>query len=59
MVGDGMNDGVSTVILPVERIGVGYSFRWKRNVEKRDGCGVLVENKQGLFQNKKQVVFWT
>ncbi len=30
-----------SVVFPVKRIGIGYSFRWKRNVEKRDGGDVL------------------
>lgn len=51
VISNGVDDGIATVILPVERIGIGYSFRWKRNVEKRDGCGVL----RSLYISRKQV----
>ena len=33
-------DLLGSVVLPVE---TGYSFRWKRDMEKRDGCGVINE----------------
>ena len=51
VIGDCVDDRVDTVVFPVKRIGIGYSFRWKRNVEKRDGCGVL----RSLYISRKQV----
>lgn len=49
--GNGMYNRVAAVIFPVVGIGIGYSFRWKRNVEKRDGCGIL----KNLYIRRKQV----
>ena len=46
VISDGVDDGVAAVVFPVERVGVGYSFRWKRNVEKRDTGGVLRDKSQ-------------
>ena len=51
MIGDCVDDGITAVVFPVKGIGIGYSFRWKRNVEKRDGCGVL----RSLYISRKQV----
>lgn len=47
-----------SVVLPVKRIGIGYSFRWKRDMEKRDGCGVLNETSMdGNIRNKNRWYF--
>ena len=43
------------VVLPVEAVGIGYSFRWKRDMEKRDGCGILNETSMdGNIRNKNR-----
>ena len=48
-------DLLSGVVLPVETVGIGYSFRWKRDMEKRDGCGILNETSMdGNIRNKNR-----
>ena len=43
------------VVLPVRAVDIGYSFRWKRDMEKRDGCGVLNETSMdGNIRNKNR-----
>ena len=44
-----------SVVFPVKRIEIGYSFRWKRDMEKRDGCGILNETSMdGNIRNKNR-----
>ena len=43
------------VVLPVRAVDIGYCFRWKRDMEKRDGCGVLNETSMdGNIRNKNR-----
>ena len=50
-----VTDLVGSVVLPVEAVGIGYSFRWKRDMEKRDGCGILNETSMdGNIRNKNR-----
>ncbi len=50
-------DLLSGVVLPVETVNIGYCFRWKRNVEKRDGGDVLNETNMEISGIKTGSIF--